>query len=150
MYQGVDYVAKAGGIESESSYPYTASSGRGCKYTKSKAVAHVSGYHNITSGDENALKSAVYEKPIISVGIDASSFWFQLYSGGVYDHSSCGKTYDDLDHGVAVVGYGSSSKDYWIVRNSWGESWGMSGYIQMSRNKDNQCGIATQACYAVL
>lgn len=71
-------------------------------------------------------------------------------TGGVYDHSSCGKSYDDLDHGVAVVGYGSSSKDYWLVRNSWGGSWGMSGYIQMARNKDNQCGIATEACYAVL
>ena len=69
-----------------------------------------------------ALKAAAFEKPIISVRIDASSTWFQLYFGGVYDHSGCKNGIDDLDHGVAVVGYGtaSSGKDNWIVRNSWG------------------------------
>jgi cathepsin L len=150
--QGIEYVATSGGIEAETDYPYKGTSGGGCKFDKTKVAATFSGYENVTSGDEVALKAATFEKPIISVGIDASSLWFQLYFGGVYDHSGCKNGIDDLDHGVAVVGYGTASngKDYWIVRNSWGGSWGMKGYIEMVRNKGNQCGIATQGAYAVL
>jgi C1A family cysteine protease len=152
MYQGVEYVVKAGGIESESDYPYQGTSGGGCKFDKSKIAGTVSGFTNVTSGDEAAVKVAAYNKPVLSIGIDASSFWFQLYSTGVYDDSSCKNDINDLDHGVAIVGYGtdsSSGKDYWIVRNSWGAGWGQAGYIWMVRNKNNQCGVATQVCYAL-
>jgi C1A family cysteine protease len=152
MYQGVEY-GIANGMMAEADYAYKGSSGGGCKFDKSKIVTKFSGYSNITSGDEDALKFATYKQPIISVGIDASSIWFQLYFGGVFNVKSCKNTADQLDHGVAVVGYGTdpkSSKDYWWVRNSWGAFWGKSGYIMMSRNADNQCGIATQACFAEL
>jgi len=143
-------VVQEGGDESESDYPYTAADGT-CAFDKTKAVGQFSGYLNVTQFDEVALKNASAAH-VISVGIDASSIWFQLYFGGVYDDSSCKSDYADLDHGVAVVGYGndsSSGKDYWIVRNSWGASWGMAGHILMVRNKSNQCGIATDATFPI-
>jgi cathepsin L len=152
MQQGYDYVISAGGADTEASYPYTATSGNACKFSKDNVGATFSSYVNVTSGDESALQSAAAGR-VVAVAIDASSLWFQLYSSGVYDDSSCKNTEADLDHGVLVVGYGhdaTSSKDYWIVKNSWGGFWGQSGYIWMSRNKANQCGIATDASYPLV
>merc|ERR1712157_475384 len=102
----------------------------------------------VESKSEAALKTATATQGPISVGIDASHFSFQLYSHGVYHASMCSST--RLDHGVTVVGYGAEDgKDYLLVKNSWGTGWGEHGYIKMSRNRNNNCGIATMAVYAV-
>jgi len=138
------------GDETEADYPYLAYSGNPCGFNPAEAVAqNFSSYVNVTSGDETALQAAS-ALHVISVGIDASSFMFQLYSSGVYYDTSCQNGWNDLDHGVTVVGYNhdaSSKLDYWIVKNSWGTDWGQAGYIWMSRNQKNQCGIATDATY---
>ena len=135
---------KVNGIMKESDYPYTEAEGT-CALVSSKVVAKIGGQKTVTSNDESALQTAVAEGPV-AVAIDASTIKFQLYSSGVFDDSNCSST--TLNHGVAAVGYGTESgTDYWIVRNSWGSSWGEDGYIRMSRNKDNQCSILTGVWY---
>jgi len=139
MDNGFEYIIKNGGIGSEASYGYTAKDGS-CKTVAS--VSTISGYKDVKVGDEADLMSAVNIGPV-SVAIEADQSGFQFYSGGVFS-GSCGK---QLDHGVLLVGYGTDSgKDYWRIKNSWGASWGDSGYINFVRGQD-QCGLADSASY---
>jgi len=148
MDSAFEYIKRNGGIDTEASYPYTAQDGS-CHFKKSDVGATVTGYVDIPSGDEDALKKAVATVGPISVAIDASHESFQTYDNGIYDEPECSS--DQLDHGVLVVGYGTEDgNDYWLVKNSWGKTWGMKGYLKMSRNKNNQCGIATQASYPLV
>jgi cathepsin L len=110
----------------------------------SKAITEIVGYEHAQVGSESSLLDLVCNDGPAAVGIDASHMSFQLYTSGVYDEPACSST--ELDHHVTVLGYGiDGSTPYWLVRNSWGTNWGMQGYIWMSRNKNNQCGIATDA-----
>jgi C1A family cysteine protease len=134
------------GICTESDYPYTSGTGitGTCKTTCSPAVT-VTGFTDVPSKDEAALKSAISKQPV-SVAIEADKSAFQMYKSGVLDSTSCGT---NLDHGVLAVGYGTDSasgKDYYKVKNSWGKTWGESGYLRMVQGK-NMCGIAQQPSY---
>jgi C1A family cysteine protease len=145
MDSAFKYIVANDGLCSEASYPYTAADGT-CKSTCSK-VSTITGYQNVASNDEDALQAAVAKQPV-SVAIEADQFAFQFYSGGVFS-ASCGT---NLDHGVLVVGYGSENgKDYWKVKNSWGSSWGLNGYILMEKgaSKFGLCGIAMQPSYPI-
>lgn len=209
----LEVVGRKGEIATDAEYPYV--SGKTQKLTRcerrSKTVTTgITGYVNITSGDEAAMATALQTRPVLSIGIDASSFGFQLYDSGVYTDDSCGNTPKKLDHGVAVVGFGfgvpkppgplppppgpeacnkglnkyvcthtkgchwcvdksgfgfcfnqkcglsakpptpPKPQAYWLVRNSWGDSWGMGGYIAMAKDRKNMCGVATDAVYAVV
>jgi len=143
MDNAFQYIIANGGLEPESAYPYTAQDGT-CVENSSKLVANIGGYTDVTSGDENALKAAVNIGPV-SVAIEADQSCFQFYSGGVLSDPSCGT---QLDHGVLAVGYGSlSGQNYWIVKNSWGQSWGIqNGYVYIALGTD-ECGIATENSY---
>jgi len=145
MTDAFNYIIANHGIDTEASYPYTAEDGT-CHYSAANCGSVVQTYTNVPSGSESALQDAVATQGPVSVAIDASHSSFQFYSGGVYYDPNCSPT--QLDHGVLAVGYGASAgQDYWIVKNSWGGSWGMAGYIWMSRNRNNNCGIATMATW---
>jgi len=144
MDQAFQYIITNNGITTEAAYPYTAADGT-CN-TGVTAAATLSSFQDVTPGSETALLAAVNIGPV-SVAIEADQQCFQFYSGGVLSDPSCGM---QLDHGVLVVGYGTEgTKDFWIVKNSWGASWGESGYIRLIRNK-NECGIASMASYPVV
>jgi len=142
MTQAMTYIISNKGIDTETSYPYTAQDGT-CKYNSKNSGATLKTFTNVKSGDENDLQAKVYAGPT-SVAIDASHMSFQLYTSGVYNEPACSSS--SLDHGVLAIGWGTSSgTPYWLVKNSWGTGWGIKGFIWMSRNKSNQCGIATMA-----
>ena len=122
------------------SYPYTAKDGT-CKTCS--AVAHVSSCSDVKPNDQISLKGAVSQQPV-AIAIEADTRYFQSYSGGVLTSSSCGTS---LDHGVLIVGYGAENGiDYWLVKNSWGTSWGDKGYVKIARSDSTNdagiCGIA--------
>jgi len=89
------------------------------------------------------MATALVQQPI-SVCVEADQPVFQLYTGGVITSASCGT---QLDHAILAVGYSSTgSQDYWIVKNSWGTSWGLAGYLYIAKSTSTStngiCGIA--------
>jgi len=148
MDDAFQYVIDVGGLDTEASYPYTATGPNNCKYDPINSGESIYAFKDIRSGSESSLQTAATTQPI-SVAIDASRNSFQLYKSGIYYEPECSQY--ELDHGVLVVGFGtdSSNNAYWLVKNSWGTDWGMQGYIQMSRNRNNNCGISTSASYPI-
>lgn len=122
MTSSLRYVIDNKGIDTMACYPYKAVESK-CKFDPKCVGATISGMYNITAGSEEDLADAVANKGPVSIAIDASHMSFQFYSSGVYDEKSCSPS--NLDHGVTAVGYGTdskSSKNYWIVKNSWSDN----------------------------
>jgi len=138
-------IEKLGGIPTEASYPYVSGAGKkeACETSKAK-VATLTGFTDVPTKSETGLVAALDKGPV-SVAVEADKSVFQSYSKGVIDSKACGK---QLDHGILLVGYGTSGKGpkgntlpYWKIKNSWGATWGEEGYVRFVRDKD-QCGIA--------
>jgi len=145
--QAFEYIKFAGGISKGTDYPYTGRDGS-CRAQPSKFAAKVTGEVNITEGAENDLLDAITNAGPVAIAFQVVSD-FQSYRSGVYDSTRCKKGPMDVNHAVLAVGYATdaaSGKPYWIVKNSWGTSFGIQGYFYMVRNK-NMCGIATCASY---
>ncbi|CAH1392197.1 unnamed protein product [Nezara viridula] len=150
MDRAFHYLQDVGGLESEDSYPYEARDGY-CKFKPWKAVpgTGIKSYASVDFGDLAALRYAVARVGPISVAVSAGNRNFRFYGGGVFDGNGCNTMI--LDHGVLVVGYSSENgKDYWIIKNSWGPTWGENGYMRLERNNENLCGIASEANYPLL
>ncbi|CAM6025082.1 unnamed protein product [Sphagnum balticum] len=146
MQNAFYYIIEIGGIDTEADYPYTGQDGS-CQ--PSRNVVTINNYEDVPADNETALVNAVWMQPV-SVSIEAISRQFQHYTTGVFT-GPCGT---ELEHGVLVVGYGSSSGlKYWIVKNSWGAGWGQNGYIFMERlgsnNINGLCGINMNPSYPI-
>jgi len=156
MDNAFSWINENDGLCSEESYPYISATGttEKCQTTcDNMPYSQIQSWVDVVSTDD-ALMQAVALQPV-SVAIEADQIDFQLYKSGVLT-SKCGTT---LDHGVLVVGYGSEgteeSQDYYLVKNSWGTTWGDEGYIKLGRGPQyndgqGQCGILLQASYPVL
>jgi cathepsin L len=136
-----------GGLCTESGYPYTsgATGQKGtCTTTCSKntGVAPKS-FTDVARNSDSALMTALVQQPV-SIAIQANQPAFQSYKSGVLT-GTCGT---NLDHGVLAVGYGTwtDGTDYYKVKNSWGTSWGMSGYILIQRGNPQRCGECGILC----
>ena len=156
MNDAMQYVIdkQNGGVDTEAAYGYHGVGGK-CGFSSDAVGATISGFQQVSAGDETALMHAVARHGPVSIGVDASHGW-QLYKNGVMHMKqgfhpfkpSCSSKANKMDHGVAIVGYGTTDEgeDYWIVRNSWGPHWGEQGYIRLGRGQ-NTCGVANAAVY---
>ncbi|CAF1428998.1 unnamed protein product, partial [Didymodactylos carnosus] len=149
MDQAFEYIRINKGIDTEKSYPYEGKDGK-CRFKRENVGANDTGYVDIKQGSESDLQIAIATIGPISVAMDASHPSFINYKSGVLDEPDCSS--ENLGHSAVIVGYGTTDKkkDYYIVKNSWGTAWGNEGYILMSRNKNNQCGIATMSSYPLV
>ncbi|CAF3883279.1 unnamed protein product [Rotaria sp. Silwood1] len=152
MDASFQYIKVNKGVDTEASYPYEAMEGK-CRFNRSTVGATDTGFVDIPRGNETALQIAIATVGPIAVAIDSTQPSFYMSSSGVYDEPACSTT--QWSHTFILVGYdtlhnGKTKQDYYIAKNSWGETWGMNGYIWMSRKKNNQCGIANTASYPLV
>ena len=144
-----EYVHYAGGIDSETAYPYEARA-NGCRFDRTQVGARTIRSFNVTEGDEESIKRIVATIGPVSVAYEVVDD-FMMYSSGVYSSEKCRQGVQDVNHAVLVVGYGTDPVDgpYWIVKNIWGTRWGENGYFKIVRGR-NMCGIAICASYPEL
>ncbi|KAF3439689.1 hypothetical protein FNV43_RR17967 [Rhamnella rubrinervis] len=146
--QAFEYIKYNGGIETEEAYPYTGKDGD-CKFTSANVALQVRDSVNISQGAEDELKHAVGLVRPVSVAFEVVHD-FRFYKEGVYTSDTCGSDPMDVNHAVLAVGYGvENGIPYWLIKNSWGDSWGDNGYFKMELGK-NMCGVATCASYPVV
>jgi hypothetical protein len=146
----LEYIAEKG-IESDATYPFEGVTGT-CKYNAAKVVANITGFAYVTSmtaRNETQMQYYIAQRGPISICVDAAPW--QYYIGGIVSWL-CPGSVDDLDHCVQATGYGVGGlfgeTPYWTIRNSWGTSWGYSGYIYVERGY-NTCGVGDVATTAL-
>lgn len=133
------YIKSISGLQSEETYKYTGNPGK-CMFNESLGIATIKSFRKELSHDEEKMKKIVFTNGPIAGAMDATGL--QFFSGGIYKCPQKEWKYKNLNHAVTIVGYGTndSGEDYWIIKNSWGSSWGEKGYFKLERNT-NACGI---------
>ena len=121
--------------------------GLGTKVEHCLQPAQFGHFTYIDRNNETKLLAAVQNEGPVSIVLQATEAW-QHYSGGILDQKGCGASGSSIDHAVLAVGYGVDSangKAYWIVKNSWGSSWGEDGYVRLAFN-EGSCNLG--ACFS--
>jgi len=132
-----NYVIKVGGMESKEKYPSRGGKDT-CKFNKDFIVASIIGC-NYVSKDEEEIKNVLYQIGPLTIGINAADM--QFYSKGIDNPSTSRCKPEAIDHAAVLVGYGIENKvPFWIIKNSWGTSWGEKGYYRIVRGK-GACGV---------
>jgi len=138
-----EYIQAAGGISTETDYPYYAED-RNCTVNPDTFALKVwGGSVNITEGDEQEMASALVGHGPVSIAFQVVD-GFRDYTSGIYTSDTCKNSTADVNHAVLAVGFGTcphTGMDYWIVKNSWGADWGDEGYFKIERGV-NMCGVA--------
>lgn len=144
-YYAWDYAIQ-NALETESDYPYVAVTGT-CTYNASLGVVNTkSTDYTDVNADSSSIKSALAIKPN-SVAIEADTYYFQSYKTGILTNATkCGT---NIDHAVLAVGWGvENGTEYYLVKNSWGTSWGENGYVKIGISEGaGTCGINQNVAY---
>lgn len=149
MEDAVKELVRLGGVAKSKDYPYTAQEGQ-CRFKKSMAAVKVSGTRGVPANEKKIARALIKNGPL-SVAVVASAN-FQFYVKGIFnpDRNQCSTNKQDVNHGVTIVGYGvEKSLPYWVIKNSWGDSWGDKGYIKLIRGK-NACAVSSYVSTAYL
>lgn len=150
--EALRYIKKVGGVMSALDYPYIsfkeASKHYKCRFDPHKVHTSTTKigkiwYDHQFVGDEDYLQIVVALNGPVVIVIQANNPFIFAKSEIIYDEE-CTRNAEP-DHVVLLVGYGTNDRgqDYWKVKNSWGPGWGVNGYGYMARNRDNNCGVAS-------
>jgi C1A family cysteine protease len=121
----------------EATYPYTGKN-QECKHRPNLGIVQVNNYTHVPPKSSEQLKAAIAKGPV-SVALAAGYTPFLSYESGIFNDKKCPTR---VDHAVTAVGYGKENDvGYYIIKNSWGTSYGENGYIKIAINDDVNDGL---------
>lgn len=142
VYKAVGYVIQSGGLESEQNYPYVSGKGetqmcRFNKYLVEPYTQEIKGFSYLDCANEEELKRVLVRYGPVGVSIRGDFRGFYGYKSGILTGEDDNPDADD-GHAILLVGYGTTEdgRDFWILKNSWSNRWGMGGFFWMARNRN--------------